>query len=215
MTGLIFDMDGTLIDNMEYHRLAWQTVLRELDMDWTMHKIRNAIYGKNEEVFRRIFGNTYTNEEITSFADRKEQVYRELYKPHMSPIEGLTDFLGHFSRTAGVVLGIGTAAGVPNVDFVLDRLNLRRYFQTIVTTEEVVFGKPHPETFLKVADRLSLDPADCIVFEDVPKGIQAAKNAKMKAVGITTTHRGLELKNADRIIDSYTDLGLDASKWFI
>jgi beta-phosphoglucomutase-like phosphatase (HAD superfamily) len=106
-------------------------------------------------------------------------------------------------------MAIGSAAIPFNIDFVLDNLNIRHYFKAIVSANDVVFSKPHPETFLKAAQLLNVDPTECFVFEDVPKGIEAAQNAGMDAVVLTTTHRPEEFEpfqNVRHFADDFTDV---------
>jgi len=112
------------------------------------------------------------------------------------------------AKQHGIAMGIGSAAIPFNIDFVLDNLNIRHYFKVIVSADDVVLSKPHPETYLKAADLLNVTPTDCIVFEDVPKGTEAAANAGMNTVVITTMH-GIEefdqYENIVAFIDDYSN----------
>jgi HAD superfamily hydrolase (TIGR01509 family) len=158
------------------------------------------MYGKNHEVLDRIFGKGhFTVEEADRVSRKKEIQYQELYKPHLSLLPGLNNFLEH-SKTLGIPMAIGSAAIPFNIDFVLDNLNIRHYFKTIVSAENVTKSKPHPETYLLAAERVGVVPEACVVFEDVPKGVEAAMNAGMRSVVITSMHSPEEFSQYPNIL---------------
>jgi HAD superfamily hydrolase (TIGR01509 family) len=202
----IFDMNGTMIDDMEYHVHGWYNILNDdLKAGLSREAVKKEMYGKNQEVLVRIFGqDRFTDEEMDTLALEKERRYQEAYRPHLELIAGLKEFLD-MAAEQGIVMGIGTAAIPFNVDFALDNLHVRDYFQTIITADDVVKSKPDPEVFLKAAAELGAVPADCIVFEDAPKGVEAAANAGMKAVVITTMHTREEFAQYDNIIAFIAD----------
>jgi HAD superfamily hydrolase (TIGR01509 family) len=139
----------------------------------------------------------------------KEKKYQEDFRPSLKLNAGLDTFLADAHR-AGIKLGIGSAAIMFNIDFVLDGLHIRKYFDAIVSADDVVNSKPDPETWLKCAHKLKLSPADCIVFEDSPKGAESALNADMRCIIITNTHHQSEFadyKNIIRFIEDYNSLG--------
>lgn len=183
----IFDMDGTMIDNMHYHEKAWQQVFQKLGKEIPVEQLKPTLYGKNEEVIRRHFGDRFTKQEIAAFAEAKESLYRKLYKPHLRLIDGLQIFLQQ-SFSQNISMAIATAAELPNVNFVVDATNTRHYFNAIVTAEQTSKGKPDPEIFLMAAEQLHISPANCIVFEDAPKGAEAAYRAGMKTVMLNTSY---------------------------
>lgn len=210
-TAFLFDLNGTMIDDMEYHVRAWTGVLNEdLKAGLTDKQIRAQMYGKNGELFDRVFGVGHFNqEEMVKWSMEKEKRYQKAYLPHLKLITGLDDFLLE-ARAQGVALGIGTAAIPFNLDFVLDNLKLRPYFDAIVTADDVALSKPNPEVYLKCAALLHTPPERCIVFEDAPKGVEAALNAGMQAVVILSTLHGLEdfadYPNIIRYIHDYTEI---------
>lgn len=185
----IFDLNGTVIDDMRFHAIAWREIINgELKGDLTHEQVKQEMYGKNEEVLQRIFGKEkFTLDEMNAISKRKEDAYQEAYKPHVALIKGLEIFLEK-AYQLGIPMAIGSAAIPYNIDFILDILNLRKYFPVIVSADDVTTSKPHPETFVKAAQLLGVAPEHCIVFEDAPKGVEAAQNAGMKAVTLTTTH---------------------------
>lgn len=208
MKAFIFDLNGTMINDMVYHTKAWQRLLNdELGGNFTWDEVKQQMYGKNPEVLVRMFGpDRFTLNEMNSLSLEKEKAYQVEFLPHLELVPGLAQLL-ESAYKKGIPMAIGSAAIPFNIDFVLDNLNIRHYFKTIVSADDVVLSKPHPETYLKVAERLQVAPADCIVFEDVPKGAEAAENAGMQAVVITTTHKKEEfkkLKNVLHFSDDFT-----------
>lgn len=192
----IFDMNGTMINDMHYHEQAWYHVLvHQLKAPLTIEQVRQQIYGTSTEMFERIFGkDRFTQEEIDQISEEKEKRYREEFLPKLKLIAGLDSFLDRIQQ-AKIAMAIGTAAPVPNIDFVVNNLDLRSYFPVIIGPDDVARSKPDPEVFLKAAHRLAIAPENCIVFEDSPKGIEAAARAGMKAIGITSYHTAAELQN--------------------
>jgi beta-phosphoglucomutase len=201
MKAFIFDLNGTMIDDMAYHTKAWQTLLNnDLGGNFTWDEVKPQMYGKNQEVLVRMFGpNRFTTDEMHRLSLDKEKRYQKEFLPHLQLLPGLNDFLEGAYRQ-NIPMAIGSAAIPFNIDFVLDNLNIRHYFKAIVSADDVLLSKPHPETFLKAAQLLGIDPPGCIVFEDVPKGAEAAANAGMKAVVITTTHQPEEFRLLQNVI---------------
>src|ERR1700743_2465557 len=202
MKAFIFDLNGTMINDMEYHTKAWMNLLNhELGGNFTWDEIKQQMYGKNPEVLVRMFGpERFTLEEMNRLSYEKEQRYQEEYLPQLQLLPGLSEFLEK-AYLKGIPMAIGSAAIPFNIDFVLDNLHIRHYFKAIVSADDVVLSKPHPETYLKVAEQLQVLPADCVVFEDVPKGAEAAANAGMDAVVITTTHQKDEFNKLTNVLD--------------
>lgn len=186
----IFDLNGTVIDDMAFHEDAWFRILnQELGAGMSREEVNGHMYGKNSELLDRIFGpERFTEAEKHALSLRKEAFYQEAYLPHLALLPGLGDFLKS-AATKGIPMAIGTAAIPFNVDFVLDRLGIRAYFKALVTADDVLNSKPDPETFLSCARLLQVAPSECLVFEDAPKGAEAAASAGMDTVILTTGHR--------------------------
>jgi len=216
MKAFIFDLNGTMIDDMIYHTRAWQTLLNdELGGNFTWEEVKPQMYGKNPEVLVRMFGpDRFTLDEMNRLSLEKEKKYQIEFLPHLKLLPGLNEFLEN-AYQQGIPMAIGSAAIPFNIDFVLDNLNIRHYFKVIVSADDVVLSKPHPETYLKAADLLNVMPSDCIVFEDVPKGTEAAANAGMEAVVITTTHEQAEFNYLNNVICFAKDFEDDAVKALI
>ena len=197
----LFDLNGTMIDDMYYHAKAWHDLLKEevkTNLEWD--EVASQMYGKNVEVLVRLFGpDRFAMAEMIRLSDKKEKRYQQLYKPLVKSINGLEPFL-EASKKNNISLAIGSAAIPENIDFVIDCLHIRHYFQSIVSAGDVVNSKPDPETFLLNARQLGIEPSDCIVFEDAPKGVEAAQRAGMQCVVITTMHRPADFIGFDNII---------------
>ena len=205
----IFDLNGTMVDDMEFHAKAWFGILNnDLNANLGWDEVRREMYGKNQELLVRVFGEgKFSMEEMDAFSMEKERRYQAAFKEHLRLINGLEDFLKSSSEK-GIALAIGSAAIMFNIDFVLDGLNIRHYFSAIVSADDVQTSKPDPETFLKAAEQLGIGPKSCIVFEDAPKGVEAALNAGMQTVVLTTMHPKEEFAAYSNIIcfiEDYTD----------
>ena len=185
----VFDLNGTMIDDMYYHAEAWFDILNnDLNAGLTWDEVKVQMYGKNDEVLSRIFGdNHFTIERMKELSIEKENRYQKAYLPQLKLMDGLLQFLDQ-SKTAGIKMAIGSAAIPFNIDFVLTNLNLYPYFSVVVSADDVLISKPHPDTFLQCAEQLGVNPEDCIVFEDAPKGVESALNAGMPCFVLTTTH---------------------------
>jgi beta-phosphoglucomutase len=209
----LFDLNGTMIDDMDYHVKAWYDILNnDLKAGLSWPQVKEQMYGKNSELLDRVFGkNVFTNERVTELSFEKERRYQQSYLPHLGLRPGLEKFRDRAVHQE-IAMAIGSAAIPFNIDFVLDNLHIRHYFATIVSADDVAISKPHPETYLKAAAILQVQPGDCIVFEDAPKGVEAAVNAGMKAVVLTTMHEPEEFSaypNILAFVKDYTDPVLD------
>ena len=209
---LIFDMDGTIVDNMGFHTESWITFFarrgRDIDAD---EFFRTTAGRQGKEIIRSYMGEDLEDEEVLLLNHEKEAVYRELYAPHRKAVEGFEDLVAD-ARSQGIALAVGTAAPPANVEFTLDGLDLRRHFDTVVGATDVPRGKPHPDVFLEAARRCGAEPANCIVFEDAPLGVEAARRAGMRCVVITTTlpaEAFADFDNVVRIVSDFSELSLD------
>ena len=153
----IFDMDGTLVDNMNVHTEAWAKLLDENGVEMDRHKFLVATAGKtNREILPTVFGDI-SAERISELAKRKETLYREAYLPIRKPVEGLVEFLSE-AQKLGIKMAVATAASNPNMEFILDGLDLRRFFGAVTTATDVAVGKPDPAMFLVSAQKLGVQP---------------------------------------------------------
>jgi HAD superfamily hydrolase (TIGR01509 family) len=205
----LFDLNGTMINDMAFHNHAWHNILtQDLGASISFDAVKKQMYGKNQDLLERVFGvGHFSQEQIDQISIEKEHRYQAAYKKHLTLIAGLGNFLEK-AKQSGIQMAIGSAAIPFNINFVLDNLNIRSYFKTIVSAEDVVNSKPDPETFTKGAEILGVAAGECIVFEDAPKGVEAAQNAGMKCVALTTMHTKEEFSayhNIIAFIEDYTD----------
>ena len=210
---LIFDMDGTIVDNMAFHTKSWVTFFerrgRDIDAD---EFFRTTAGRQGKEIIRSHMGEHLADEEVATLNHEKEAVYRELYAPHLKAVPGFAELIEQ-AQLQHIALAVGTAAPPANVEFTLDGLDLRRHFDAIVGATDVARGKPHPDVFLEAARRCGAQPGNCIVFEDAPLGVEAARRAGMRCVVITTTlpaESFAEFDNVIAIVDDFASLSLDA-----
>jgi beta-phosphoglucomutase len=208
----IFDLNGTMIDDMQFHIKAWHYILNHtLGAKLDHEQVKGHMYGKNSELLERVFGpGRFTKEEMNEISFEKERRYQQEYRPHLRLIPGLDEFLKE-SYTAGVPMAIGSAAIMFNIDFVLDNLGIRHYFKAIVSADDVNTSKPDPETYLKAAEMLGVAPNKCIVFEDAPKGVESAERAGMACIALTNLHEEREFSqysNITRFIKDYRVLSV-------
>ncbi len=190
---LLFDLNGTMVHDMPYHTRAWHQIFVSLGVDISYEDTKKECYGKNEEVIERVMPGAYPLEVRTEMGWKKEALYRKEFEAELGLIPGLQTFLSQY-RAQEKRMAIGSAAIRENVDFVLDGCDIRSYFDTIVSADDVTKSKPHPETFLLCAQRLEVDVNQCLVFEDTPKGVECAVNAGMHTAVILTTHEQREFE---------------------
>lgn len=207
MNAFIFDMDGVLADNSDFHVQAWTEYSRQYGRELTADEIKRRLGFNNQEYMRFVLNREPTPEEVDKSTVEKEALYRKLYGPHLIAPPGLISLLD-FAKRERVTCGIATSAPDENVRFVLDGLGIRPYFKEIVDSGHVKRCKPDPEIYLLAAQRLGFAPAQCLVFEDAIAGIQAAKAAQMKVVAITTSYPAevLRVHQPDAVISSFSDL---------
>jgi beta-phosphoglucomutase len=192
----VFDLDGTLVDNMAYHGESWVRLARRLGSDATREQFERTWAGrKADEILPILMGRRPSPAEVQALEEEKEADYRETYRPHLAPLPGLVAFLDRLTDR-GIRLAVATAAPRGNRDFVLGGLDLRRRFEVVVGAEEVARGKPAPDLFLEAARRLRVDPARCLAFEDAVNGVRAAATAGMTVVGLLTAEPAEALRRA-------------------
>lgn len=204
----LFDMDGVLVDTNPYHKLAFKQFLQQHNISLTDEELKTNVYGRtNVEIMPFIFKHEYTAEQSEKWADEKEAIFRELYKNDIQPVKGVVTFLQQLT-SYGIKTAVGTSAPKANLDFIIDEIKIRQYFDALLHSADVKQGKPHPEIYLNAANSLGIEPRFCIVFEDSLAGIRAGLHAGMKVVAITTTHTRHELAEADVVIDDFSQFSV-------
>jgi len=206
---LIFDLDGVVVDSMPVHQIAWRNYLGSLgigdrDLLARMHGRRN------DDIVMDFLGPAADQEIVREHGAAKERLYRELMRDRLEDrlVPGIRHF---FEQAAGTPCGLASNAERPNIDFVLDSAGLRRYFQVIVDGSQVERPKPAPDIYLLAAQKLGVAPRNCIVFEDSPVGIAAARAAGARVVGVLTHERapgGLMSDDFTSMSDDLTSKGV-------
>ena len=189
----VFDMDGVLIDSGAHHRHAWRMLLDEMGAEPADPEHWRLTIGRpSEEAIPLLLGRRVSDAEARRLARRKRDFYQARAQKGLDPVLGVREFLESLEELA-VPCAVGTSASRWDAERLLDDLGLLRFFDVMVTADDVMLGKPDPEVWVQVARRLRVPVARCVVFEDAPVGIQAARAAGMRAIGVTTAHRDDEL----------------------
>lgn len=187
VAALIFDIDGTIIDSMPYHNRSWPAMLTRHGFgDEHLEMVKNSAGRTGIELMREIFGADLPFERAHALVDEKESIYREMFRPHFREVAGFADF-AQAAKAHGLKLALGTAGDAKNIAFALEGLAMHNFFDAAVGAHDVERGKPEPDIFLEAARRMGVAPAHCVVFEDAPLGIEAARRAGMRAVALTTS----------------------------
>ena len=198
-----------MINDMDYHIDAWYNIVNGLGASLSRDRVKSECYGKNNELIERIFPGRFSEDEKFSMSMQKEQAYQEGFRPQLRLLPGL-DRLLEKAHASGIKMAIGSAAIRFNVDFVLDGLGIRHYFDAIVSAEDVVKSKPDPETFTRCATLLGADAASCLVFEDVPKGVESAAAAGMDTMVMLGIHKADEFAHFSNVVSLANDYELMA-----
>ena len=188
---LIFDMDGVIVDSNPVHREAWVAFNRGYGLETTPAMLERMYGKRNDEIIGDYFGDGLGLEEVVARSRAKEELYREMAGSRIEQmlLPGLRAFL---DRYRAVPMAVASNAEPENVAFVLDRAGLRPYFRVVVDGRQVIHPKPHPDVYLRAAALLEVAPANCIVMEDSPTGVAAAKAAGMRVIGVRTTYVNLQ-----------------------
>lgn len=183
---VIFDLDGVLVDSSRFHFRAWQRWAEEARVG---HRVTEAWFRetfgmRNEEIFATLFARALAREEIESYSQRKEEIFRERARGRIQPLPGVRGLVGSIDRR-GFKMAVGTSTPRRNLELILKETGLSAYFPVRVTGEDVERGKPDPAVFLVAAERLRIDPRRCVVIEDAESGIEAARQAGMASIAVS------------------------------
>jgi len=204
---VLWDMDGTLIDSEELHWIAWRTTTANEGVTITREQFLASFGQRNDSIIPQWLGAAATPERIEKIANAKEELYRHLIRRDgVSPLPGVATWLHRLHRD-GWLQVIASAAPRANIDAVLEALSATHIFQGIVSAEDVRRGKPDPEVYLTAASKVGVSPQNCIVVEDAAAGIEGARRAGMRSIGVT--HDGNHLQ-ADVVVESLDQLDPDA-----
>jgi beta-phosphoglucomutase len=206
--GIIFDMDGVIVDSNPYHKIALKEFCSRHGYELTDDQLLKRIYGRtNREWITDLLGKL-PEDQLLEYTEEKEQLYRKLFADDIKPMKGLVKFLDLLDEK-NILRAIGTSTPRSNVDFTLGRTNTTKYFPTILNDTFVTHSKPHPEIYLKSAAALGLPNSQCVVIEDSLSGVEAGQKAGSKVVGVTTTHTREELSHCALVIDDFEGLTIE------
>ncbi|MGE0103088.1 MAG: HAD family hydrolase [Blastocatellales bacterium] len=188
---VIWDLDGTLIDSAEYHWEAWQEVMAAEKFTISYEEYVADFGKRNDEILRGRLGEHLTEDYIARVSLAKEEAYRALVRTRgLDLLPGAARWLARLQED-GWMQALGTSAPRGNIDAVFDALDIARFFNAVMSADQVERGKPFPDVFLAAARKLEVAPSDCIVVEDAPAGIEAARRAGMVALAVRSTHPDL------------------------
>ncbi|GIW78567.1 MAG: beta-phosphoglucomutase [Gemmatales bacterium] len=214
--GLIWDVDGTLVDTGDLHYWAWKKLADELGFPFTRDDFTSTFGWRNPEIIRKLFGSRFGDAEIADLANRKEDFYKQAAREQGVTLLPGANSLLRAAKEAGWRQAIGSSAPRGNIDLILELTGSAGYFSAIVSQEDTERGKPDPQVFQIAAQRLQVEPACCIVFEDAPVGVQAAKSAGMKCIAVRFldhhSQQALQAAGADLIVDSLESISFETIK---
>jgi HAD superfamily hydrolase (TIGR01509 family) len=219
MRAAIFDLDGTIVDNMPVHADAFAIFVERHGLPPLTLDDRKRLDGRrNRDIFPDLFGRELGDAEQTAFADEKEALYRELSGGRLTPASGLVRLLDCLAA-AGIPVAVATSAPPDNVHHTLNELRLAPRLTCIVRSDQVPRGKPFPDVFLAAADRLGVPPAGCVAFEDAPIGIIAARAAGMKTVAVGSSFSAdvflAPEVGADVVVKDFEEYLEGPGKWLV
>lgn len=202
--GVIFDMDGVLVDSADAHYESWRRLGAKTGVVISREQFRKTFGRQNKDIIPEYFG-VRSEDQIKELADEKENIYRDLIRDRPPIVPGAAKLVSSLAD-AGFKLAVGSSAPLENIELVLDLARIRPYFKAIVSSADVKRGKPHPDVFTISCQKLGLPPKNCVVIEDAPVGVEAAKTAGTKCIAIRMEHTAPELARADLVVERLTDI---------
>lgn len=203
---VIFDMDGVISDTLPLHSEAESQALACFGIKMTPQEIIDEFNAIPDRImFETILSRHKSTADINIVIAKKWEIMKKLAENNIRPIKGVIDLITTLNNNH-LALGVASSTSPYFINLVLTTLHIKNYFKAVTSTEEVQNGKPNPDIFLLTAKKICVQPSECIVIEDATNGIRAAKAASMKCIAITTTHKREDLKDADRIVDSLSEL---------
>ena len=211
--GIIFDMDGTIVDSLPYHYKAWKIFFKENKVENFSEKLKDYKGGGTLDLLTTVLGNNFSKKELKSMVDDKEIIFRDIYKNNVIPIEGFIQMLESI-KSQKILVGLASNAIRKNVKMILNELKIYNDFNSIICGDEVDNGKPNPEMFNKTAKRFKLDKKDCLIFEDSIEGLQGAVNSGIDAIGVKSSSSDKILKSAGAkgTIKNYVNINFKLKK---
>tara|TARA_B100000242_G_scaffold45955_1_gene27297 strand:+ start:1325 stop:1969 length:645 start_codon:yes stop_codon:yes gene_type:complete len=207
--GIIFDLDGTIVDSLPYHYKAWKIFFKENKVENFSERLKDYKGGGTLDLLTAVYGDKYSRKELKIMTDDKEIIFREIYKNNVVPIMGFMDMF-ELIKSKKILVGIASNAIRKNVKMILSELKIYEKFDSIICGDEVKRGKPDPEMFDETIDRFNLKKEECLIFEDSVEGVSAAVNSRVDVVGITSSTSGEILidKGCITTIDNYLNFDM-------
>jgi len=198
---VIWDMDGVIADTGPYHFSAWQEVFQKRGVDFTEDDFRRKFGQRNDTIIRNTLGEGISQSEIDAIASDKERNFRQRVRHNIKSLPGAIKLITSL-KEHGFSMALASSAPMENIQLVTRGLDIESLFQAIVSGREVNEGKPSPQGFLLAAQKLGVEPKNCIVIEDAIAGVTAAKRAGMRCLAVANTHPRKNLTEADLIVDT-------------
>ena len=208
LRGVIFDMDGVLIDSHPIHKRAWRKFFEAIDLEVSDQELDFVLDGRKKEDILRHFLGDLSDAEIKDYGHQKEMLFRE-EAMNIEPISGVMRLLEELT-SEGIAMALASCGSHSRVRYILDQLKIHDRFEAIVTADDIRNGKPDPEVFCKAADVLGTGRENLLVCEDAVSGVKAAKAAGMRCLGITEPARAAELLDAgaDRVVRDFASISV-------
>ena len=205
---VIWDMDGVLADTAPFHLSAWQKVFQERGVKFTKEDFRHSFGRRNDAIIRKTLGKETSQEEIDTISGKKEASFRRKIGRNLKPLPGVIKLITSLEEH-GFKMALASSAPIENIQLLSTGLGIENRFQAIISDKDVTQGKPNPQGFLLAAQRLGVEPRNCIVIEDAVAGVAAAKRAGMHCLAITNTHPRESLAEADLIVDTLEGVSIN------
>ena len=207
--GIIFDMDGTIVDSLPYHYKAWKIFFRENKVENFSEKLKEYKGGGTLDLMTAVYGDKYSRNELKIMTDDKEIIFRQIYKNNVEPIKGFMKMF-EFVKSKKILVGLASNAIRKNVKMILNELKIYEEFDSIICGDEVKKGKPNPEMFDETVNRFKLKKKECLIFEDSVEGVSAAVNSKVDVIGITssTSREVLKDRGCKLTMDDYLNFDI-------
>jgi len=202
---VIWDMDGVIADTALYHFKAWQEVFQRRGVNFTGDDFRRNFGQRNDTIIRNTLGEQISQSEIDAIASEKEKTYRKVIGQNIKPLPGAVELIKSL-REHRFKIALASSAPIENIRLVTRGLGIDDYFHAVVTGRDVAEGKPSPQGFLLAAQKLGVEPKDCVVIEDAIAGVTACKRAGMQCIAVTNTHPRENLAEADLIVDTLEEV---------
>jgi len=204
---VLWDMDGVIADSNSFHFAAWQETFAKRGINFTKEDFTKLFGTRNDFIIRKVLGKGLPEKDIEPIVQEKEASFRQKAKGNIKPLPGVMKLLNTIKK-GNFKLALVSSAPKENIDLLSSELKLEEYFNSIVSGREVPQSKPNPQIYLLAAERLGTQPENCIVIEDSPPGVKAAKAAGMRCLAVANTHSKEELKGADKVVNSLEDMDL-------